>query len=154
MPSSINKPSSRRAVLRAAAFAASALASSREQAPKALRQWGFRVVIAPSFGEMFYGNCFRNGILPIVLPESVVHEMAATATAQGERAVLQADLRRDLLTDADGKSHAFTSPARLRRMLLAGMDEIDLTLTLKEEIAAYRARDCRERKWAYDALVR
>jgi 3-isopropylmalate/(R)-2-methylmalate dehydratase small subunit len=128
--------------------------SSREQAPKALRQWGFRVVVAPSFGEIFYGNCFRNGILPITLPEALVQEMAATAEAQDERAVLEVDLHRNLLTDATGKAHTFESPARLRRMLLAGMDEIDLTLTLNDALAAYRARDMRERQWAYGCIQR
>lgn len=126
--------------------------SSREQAPRAMRQWGFRVVVAPSFGEIFYGNCFRNGILPIVLPDAVVQEMALTAQRLGEQAVLQADLHRNVLVDANGRTHAFASPARLRRMLLAGMDEIDLTLTLHREISAYRARDLQDRRWAYDCI--
>jgi 3-isopropylmalate/(R)-2-methylmalate dehydratase small subunit len=126
--------------------------SSREQAPKALRQWGFRVVVAPSFGEIFYGNCFRNGILPVVLPEAVVEAMAAAALADGAGAVLAVDLHRDLLTDAQGVEHSFTSPARLRRMLLAGMDEIDLTMTLAADMAAYRARDEKERAWSYGCV--
>jgi 3-isopropylmalate/(R)-2-methylmalate dehydratase small subunit len=128
--------------------------SSREQAPKALRQWGFRVVVAPSFGEIFYGNCFRNGILPITLPESAVQAMAAVAETQGEGAVLRADLHRNLLIDAAGDAHAFESPERLRRMLLAGMDEVDLTMTLGEALTAWRARDLRAREWAYGCIRR
>ncbi len=125
--------------------------SSREQAPKALRQWGFRVVVAPSFGDIFYGNCFRNGIVPVQLAEDVVQALAATATADPQ-AELLVDLHRDVLVDARGTGHPFTSPARLRRMLLAGMDEVDLTLTLQAELAAYRAKDVQARAWAYGSV--
>jgi 3-isopropylmalate/(R)-2-methylmalate dehydratase small subunit len=123
--------------------------SSREQAPKALRQWGFRAVIAPSFGEIFFGNCFRNGIVPVALPEAAVDELARAALAGGERAVLEVDLARETVTDSRGIAHAFTSPARLRRMLLSGLDEIDLTLTLTRELEEFRGRDVVERRWVY-----
>lgn len=125
--------------------------SSREQAPKALRQWGFRVVAAPSFGEIFYGNCFRNGILPVVLREPVLQALAAAALSDGADALLEVDLRTETLTDSRGHVHRFTSPDRLRRMLLAGLDEIDLTLTLFAQIEAFRERDTQERAWVYES---
>ncbi len=125
--------------------------SSREQAPKALRQWGFRAVIAPSFGEIFFGNCFRNGIVPVELPQETVERLAQDALAGEDKAVLEVDLARETVTDVRGIEHVFTSPARLRRMLLSGLDEVDLTLTLSHELADFRERDMRERPWAYPA---
>ncbi|MGE4239803.1 3-isopropylmalate dehydratase small subunit [Ramlibacter sp.] len=115
--------------------------SSREQAAKALRQWGIRAVIAPSFGEIFYGNCFRNGIAPVVLPQAVVESLAGTT--------VEVDLQENVVVSSTGERHGFTSPPRLRRMLLAGQDEIDLTLALRERIDAYRMRDRQTRPWAY-----
>jgi 3-isopropylmalate/(R)-2-methylmalate dehydratase small subunit len=123
--------------------------SSREGAPKALRQFGIRVVIAPSFGDIFYGNCFRNGIVPVALPEEKVVEMARFATEQGSDAAISVDLGNDTVTTAQGEVLGFTSPARLRAMLLDGLDEIDLTLTMRGDIDAYRARDTGARPWAY-----
>ena len=123
--------------------------SSREQAAKALRQWGFRVVVAPGFGEIFFGNCFRNGILPVVLPQAVVDALAAASLERGEGAPVEVDLHRNVLVDARGGVHPFTSPPRLRRMLLQGQDEIDITLALQADIASYRARDRAARRWAY-----
>jgi 3-isopropylmalate/(R)-2-methylmalate dehydratase small subunit len=125
--------------------------SSREQAPKALRQWGFRAVVAASFGEIFFGNCFRNGIVPVCLPEPVVDELARVALADGESAVIEVDLAQDTLTDSKGNAHRFDSPARLRKMLLSGLDEVDLTLTLSSQLDAFRRRDVVQRWWAYDA---
>jgi 3-isopropylmalate/(R)-2-methylmalate dehydratase small subunit len=124
--------------------------SSREGAPKALRQCGFRVVIAPSFGDIFYGNCFRNGIVPVALHEEIVTTLADRAMAQGAQATLEVDLGAQTVTAAQGEVYTFQSPARLRAMLLDGLDEIDLTLTMRQDIDAYRRQDKPRRPWAYD----
>lgn len=123
--------------------------SSREGAPKALRQWGFRVIIAPSFGDIFYGNCFRNGMVPVILPEPTVEAMAGDATARGAEAQLEIDLERNTVTTSRGEVLPFPSPARLRAMLLGGLDEIDLTLTMRQDIDAFRGLDRGARPWAY-----
>jgi 3-isopropylmalate/(R)-2-methylmalate dehydratase small subunit len=123
--------------------------SSREGAPKALRQCGFRVVIAPSFGDIFYGNCFRNGIVPVALPEDTVVAMAQTAMAQGAAAAIDVDLQEQTVKTAQGELFSFRSPARLRAMLLGGLDEIDLTLTMRDDIDVFRGKDTTARPWAY-----
>lgn len=123
--------------------------SSREGAPKALRQWGMRVIIAASFGDIFYGNCFRNGMVPVILPEATVEAMAADAMARGADALIDVDLERNTVTTARGEVLSFPSPARLRAMLLGGLDEIDLTLTMRQDIDAFRGRDTGGRPWAY-----
>jgi 3-isopropylmalate/(R)-2-methylmalate dehydratase small subunit len=123
--------------------------SSREGAPKALRQQGIRAIVAPSFGDIFYGNCFRNGIVPVALAEDVVVAMGETALKAGAGATLDVDLNEQTVTTKEGAVHRFQSPARLRAMLLEGLDEIDLTLTMREDIRAYRERDGGLRPWAY-----
>lgn len=123
--------------------------SSREGAPKALRQWGFRVIIAPSFGDIFYGNCFRNGMVPVILPEPTVEAMARDAMEQGADALIDVDLDENTVRTARGELLAFRSPARLRAMLLGGLDEIDLTLTMRQDIDAFRGQDRDARPWAY-----
>ncbi|HTK03110.1 MAG TPA: 3-isopropylmalate dehydratase small subunit [Bordetella sp.] len=123
--------------------------SSREGAPKALRQWGFRVVIAASFGDIFYGNCFRNGIAPVILPEATVEAMAQDAMARGAGALIDVDLDQNTVTTSRGEVLSFESPARLRAMLLGGLDEIDLTLTMRQDIDVFRGKDTGARPWVY-----
>jgi 3-isopropylmalate/(R)-2-methylmalate dehydratase small subunit len=118
--------------------------SSRERAPKALREFGFRAIVAPSFGGIFFNNCFRNGIVPVELPIEQVRRLAAQGPAP-----LTVDLEQQLVIAADGERFAFRSPETLRQMLLAGVDEIQLTLDRHEEIAAFRAKDRARRPWAY-----
>ncbi len=123
--------------------------SSREGAPKALRERGFRAVIAPSFGGIFLNNCYRNGILPVELPIEEVREIvAAVEETQGQGRVT-VDLEHETVTSPTGKSYAFRSPPLLRSMLLAGVDEVEMTLSRAEEIAAFRERDRPRRPWAY-----
>jgi 3-isopropylmalate/(R)-2-methylmalate dehydratase small subunit len=123
--------------------------SSREGAPKALRDWGIRSVIAPSFGGIFFNNCFRNGILPVELPIEAVRLIAQQVeTSKGEGKVV-VDLEAQTVSAPHGDVFAFHTPAMLRRMLLEGLDEIDLTLTMSAEIERFRRADRLRRPWAY-----
>jgi 3-isopropylmalate/(R)-2-methylmalate dehydratase small subunit len=125
--------------------------SSREAAPRALRQRGFRAVIAPSFGDIFFNNCFRSGIVPVRLEREAIQQLAAELDRRGpSRSELSVDLEAGTvrLPDSD-VVHAFTTPPRLRRMLLEGLDEIALTLTQADLIASFRDRDRARRPWAY-----
>jgi 3-isopropylmalate/(R)-2-methylmalate dehydratase small subunit len=123
--------------------------SSRERAPKALREFGFRAVIAPSFGGIFFNNCFRNGIVPVALPIEMVREIVAVVEASAGLAAIEVCLKRCQVLLPDGREFAFEVPETLRQMLLAGVDEIDLTKTRQVEIDAFRARDRERRPWIY-----
>jgi 3-isopropylmalate/(R)-2-methylmalate dehydratase small subunit len=121
--------------------------SSREMAAWALRQFGIRVVIAPSFGTIFAANCQRNGILPVVLQEATVAALAARA-GTGEL-VLAVDLEACLVRERDGTAHAFRVGVREREAMLEGLDDIALTLRRRGEIEAFQARDREARPWAW-----
>jgi len=123
--------------------------SSRESAPKALREYGFRAVIAPSFGGIFFNNSFRNGLLPVELPIERVRALAGQMEAAGGHAQVEVDLEHQTVTAPDGTRFSFESPQVLREMLLRGVDEIDVTLARSAEIDAYRERDRKRRPWAY-----
>jgi 3-isopropylmalate/(R)-2-methylmalate dehydratase small subunit len=125
--------------------------SSREAAPRALRQRGFRAVVAPSFGDIFFNNCFRSGIVPAQLSRDAVEEIGAELLRRGAAASeLSVDLEAGTVTlPGSATSHAFTPPPRLRRMLLEGLDEIALTLTEGQAIADFRRADRARRPWAY-----
>ena len=123
--------------------------SSREAAPRALRQSGFRAVIAPSFGDIFFGNCFRNGVLPVILPIETVNGLAQQVASSHGTASIEVDLEHERVTAPDGLTFAFATPKKLRDMLLNGLDEIDLTMQLNDSIARFRATDREKRPWAY-----
>ena len=123
--------------------------SSREPAPKALRGFGFRAVIAPSFGGIFYNNCFRNGLLPVELPIAQVRVLAEQMEAAGGHAEVTVDLAAQTVTAPGGQVFPFRAPPVLRRMLLEGLDEVDLTLSRAAEIAAFRKADSARRPWVY-----
>jgi 3-isopropylmalate/(R)-2-methylmalate dehydratase small subunit len=123
--------------------------SSRERAPKALREFGFRAVIAPSFGGIFFNNCYRNGIVPVELPIGQVREIAADVEAHGGTGEVTVDLESCTVASPGGKRYAFTAPETLRQMLLQGIDEIALTLSRRAEIDRFRAADRARRPWAY-----
>jgi 3-isopropylmalate/(R)-2-methylmalate dehydratase small subunit len=110
--------------------------SSREHAPWALEDWGFRVLIAPSFADIFYNNCFKNGMLPIVLSEEQVEELFRRVAANPGYA-LTADLEKCVLTDDGGLSLRFEVEPFRRNCLLNGLDDIGLTLEHEAKIAAY-----------------
>lgn len=112
--------------------------SSREHAPWALTDYGFRAVIAPSFADIFYNNCFQNGLLPVVLPEEAVNELMRRAAAPGYQ--LTVDLERCVVEDGEGFYAEFAVDEFRRHRMLHGLDEIGLTLQYEDEIAAYEAR--------------
>lgn len=120
--------------------------SSREHAPWALEQFGFRALIAPSFADIFFNNCFKNGLLPIVLPESVVARLFDEALAfPGYR--LGIDLERQRIIPAQGAQIAFEVQAFRKYCLLNGFDDIGLTLRQSDKIRDYEARRLAEKPW-------
>jgi 3-isopropylmalate/(R)-2-methylmalate dehydratase small subunit len=121
--------------------------SSREGAVTALMAMGLRCVIAPSFGDIFFANCFRNGLLPIVLPEDTVKRLAA-ASGTGDFMV---DLEARLVRAPSGDTTAFAVDALRRQGLLEGLDEIGLTLKDGSEIAAWQTADRVNRPWVWCA---
>ena len=123
--------------------------SSRENAVWALMGWGLRCVIAASFGDIFAGNCFQNGMLPLRLPAATVERLAADIETDARNATLTVDLERQQIVTAAGESIDFEVEPLRRRMLLEGLDEIGLTLQHEAEIAAFRRRDRAARPWLY-----
>ncbi|UCE31271.1 MAG: 3-isopropylmalate dehydratase small subunit [Burkholderiales bacterium] len=123
--------------------------SSREGAPKALRDRGFRAVIAPSFGGIFFNNSFRNGLLPVVLPAEQVHALADAVQRTGGAQPVTVDLEKLAVTSPGGTEYGFGAPPRLRDMMLAGIDEVEYTLRQSERIEAFRSADRGRRPWAY-----
>lgn len=112
--------------------------SSREHAPWALENFGFRVVIAPSFADIFYNNCFKNGMLPIRLSEDQVEDLfQRTRASEGYR--LTVDLNSQTISDTAGLSIRFDVDPFRRKCLLEGLDDIGLTLQHEASIAAYEA---------------
>ena len=113
--------------------------SSREHAPWALNDYGFRVIVAPSFADIFRSNCFQNGIQPIVLDQATVRELAAKAApGAGYRPTI--DLETQTITDSSGVSIGFETDEFRRHSLLNGLDDIGLTLQHEDKIAAYEKK--------------
>jgi len=111
--------------------------SSREHAPWALQDYGFQVLIAPSFADIFYNNCFKNGMLPIRLDEKVVDDLFRRAAKPGYK--LNVDLEKCQITDDAGLSISFDVEPHRQHCLLNGLDDIGLTLKNADKIAAYEA---------------
>jgi len=120
--------------------------SSRESAVWSLRALGIRCVIATSFGDIFSGNCFQNGVLPIVLDETVL-ETLAEEVADG--APLEVDLRASVVRSPRGASIPFTVDPLRRRQLLEGLDDLDAGLLRRDEIRAFQQTDRVLRPWIY-----
>ena len=113
--------------------------SSREHAPWALLDYGFRAIIAPSYADIFYNNCFKNGILPVVLPEETVAEILNRAkVSPGYRVTV--DLERTVVEDDQGLSVSFQIDEFRRHCLLNGLDDIGISLKYLAEINAFEAR--------------
>ena len=125
--------------------------SSREHAPWALDDYGFRSVIAPSFADIFYNNCFKNGLLPIVLSDEIVdklfNEMYATEGYQ-----LTIDLAAQLVTTPGGDSFSFDVDEFRKHCLLNGLDDIGLTLEHADAIRAYESKRRISAPWLFDAV--
>ena len=122
--------------------------SSREHAPWALLDFGIRCVIAPSFADIFYNNCFKNGILPIVLPREQGDALMALA-ARDEGATLTVDLERQEIAAPDGTTIPFEVDSFRKSCLLGGLDEIGLTLQKAPSIAAFEQRHKASQPWLF-----
>ena len=120
--------------------------SSREHAPWALLDFGIRCVIAPSFADIFFNNCFKNGILPIVLPQDEVDKLMDDAS-RGANATLTVDLENQTISGPDGGTIAFEVDAFRKHCLLNGLDDIGLTMEKSASIEAFEAKAAQERPW-------
>ena len=125
--------------------------SSREHAPWALQQYGFRSVIAPSFADIFFNNCFKNGLLPIVLPDATVAKLFDEVSAfPGYE--LTVDLERQVIVKPDGAEIAFDVQPFRKYCLLNGFDDIGLTLRQQDKIKAFEAERLATKPWLAHTL--
>ena len=123
--------------------------SSREGAVWSLVERGITCIIAPSFGDIFFNNCFQNGVLPVVLDQAVIEELAREVEhSQGAGKVI-VDLERCEVVSPEGKRHEFTVEARRREAMLQGLDEIGVTRKQAAVIDGFQARDRQKRPWVY-----
>lgn len=123
--------------------------SSREHAPWALVDYGFRAIIAPSFADIFFNNCFKNGLLPVVLDAVSVDDLFhAVSATPGYR--LAIDLEQQSITTPDGKRYSFEVDPFRKNCLLNGLDDIGLTLQHVQEIKDYEARRRLEAPWLFN----
>lgn len=120
--------------------------SSREHAPWALLDFGIRCVISTSFADIFYNNCFKNGILPIILPPEAVEALMKDAE-NGANARLTVDLEAQTVTGADGTAYPFEMDPHRKHCLLNGLDDIGLTMEKATAIEAYEARIAQSQPW-------
>ncbi|MEH6566085.1 MAG: 3-isopropylmalate dehydratase small subunit [Halopseudomonas sp.] len=125
--------------------------SSREHAPWALEEYGFRTILAPSYADIFYNNSFKNGLLPIVLSEEDIDELFAQAEAQ-EGYQLTIDLQAQTVTRPDGKAYSFEVDAFRKHCLLNGLDDIGLTLQDGDAIAAFEQKHQQSQPWLFGAI--
>lgn len=122
--------------------------SSREHAPWALDDYGFRAIIAPSFADIFFNNCYKNGLLPIVLSEEVVEQLFQETFAQ-EGYQLSIDLQQQTVTTPKGEVFYFDITEHRKHCLLNGLDEIGLTLQYANDIKAYEAQRKSNQPWLF-----
>lgn len=125
--------------------------SSREHAPWALEEYGFRTVIAPSFADIFYNNCFKNGMLPVILSEKDVDELFKECFANiGYQ--LTVDLENQKVISPSGKEYSFEVDAFRKHCLLNGLDDIGLTLQHADDIKAFEEKAKEDRPWVFKEL--
>ena len=123
--------------------------SSREHAPWALEDYGFRVIIAPSFADIFFNNCFKNGMLPIVLSADDVDVLfKETDAAEGYK--LNIDLAAQMITTPSGKAFKFDIDAFRKHCLLNGLDDIGLTMQHQDKIKAFEAKHKAAQPWLFN----
>ena len=125
--------------------------SSREHAPWALEEYGFRTIIAPSFADIFFNNCFKNGLLPIVLKEEEVDALFRQAEAT-EGYQLTVDLAAQTVTRPDGVQYRFEIDAFRKHCLLNGLDDIGLTLQDADAINAFESKHRQAQPWLFGAI--
>ncbi len=125
--------------------------SSREHAPWALEEYGFRTVIASSFADIFFNNCFKNGMLPVVLPESVVDQLFNECEQQ-EGYQLTIDLPNQLVKTPSGQEFAFSVDEFRKHCLINGLDDIGLTLQDGESIKNFEVAAKQARPWVFNSL--
>jgi 3-isopropylmalate/(R)-2-methylmalate dehydratase small subunit len=122
--------------------------SSREHAPWALVDWGFRVIIAPSFADIFYNNCFNNSILPITLPQEQVDKLMQDAN---QASTISVNVEALTIERPNGEVIRFTLDEGLQRRLLEGLDPVGMTLEHEADIDAFEGTDRSDRPWAHMA---
>ena len=122
--------------------------SSREHAPWALLDFGIRCIIAPSFADIFYNNCFKNGILPVVLPAETTADLMRQAE-HGANATFTVDLEAQEITAPDGRRIGFDVDPFRKHCLLEGLDDVGLTLKKAASIDAFEARQRAAQPWLY-----
>ncbi|MEG3660975.1 3-isopropylmalate dehydratase small subunit [Celeribacter halophilus] len=120
--------------------------SSREHAPWAIADFGIKCVISTSFADIFYNNCFKNGILPIVMPQEVVDVLMEDAE-KGSNARMTVDLENQVVTTSDGQEFPFEVDAFKKHCLLEGLDDIGLTMNNVKDIDAFENKLAQERPW-------
>jgi 3-isopropylmalate/(R)-2-methylmalate dehydratase small subunit len=123
--------------------------SSREHAPWALEDFGFKVLIAPSYADIFYNNCFKNGMLPIVLTAGIIdHLFNQVAATEGYR--LSVDLAAQTVTTPSGEVHAFEVDAFRKHCLLNGLDDIGLTMQQEDKIRLFETKHQQAQPWLFN----
>lgn len=125
--------------------------SSREHAPWALNEYGFRTVIAPSFADIFYNNCFKNGMLPVILSEKDVDELF-NECFENVGYQLTVDLENQKVISPSGKEYSFEVDAFRKHCLLNGLDDIGLTLQHADDIKAFEEKAKADRPWVFKEL--
>ncbi|WP_422015372.1 3-isopropylmalate dehydratase small subunit [Roseateles sp.] len=126
--------------------------SSREHAPWALQQYGFRAILAPSFADIFFNNCFKNGLLPIALPASAMNQLFDEVKAfTGYQLVV--DLPRQVVVKPDGAEIPFDIEPFRKECLIGGLDEIGLTLQHTDKIRAYEAQRIAAKPWLNNRVI-
>jgi 3-isopropylmalate/(R)-2-methylmalate dehydratase small subunit len=125
--------------------------SSREGAVWALQEMGIRAIVGSGFGDIFFANCFQNGILPIVVDKEIVDGLAAEVEHTQGAGRISVDLEEQTITSPSGTRHRFEIDPRRRAGLLEGLDEIASTLRCDEQIQAFQAADRSERPWVHFA---
>ena len=121
--------------------------SSREHAPWAIADFGIKCVISTSFADIFYNNCFKNGILPLVLPEDAVDTLMKDAE-KGANSIIEVDLENQTIVSSDGEIFKFEVDPFKKHCLLNGLDDIGLTMEKEDHIAAYESKASQQFPWA------
>lgn len=123
--------------------------SSREHAVWALQDQGFKVIVAASFGRIFYENCICNGLLPVILQQQSIRKIAQQIEQASAAVIVRIDLPQQFVTGPDGSQYEFDISAANKAMLMGGFDQISLTENFLAEITAFRNEDRVKRPWAY-----